>query len=204
MHLLNQPGGREAAVALTDLVAADLTGLPGSDATVNQWRVLLAFHAGRAGYPAASHRLLAPVISSGTTAQQEAAQAMLRVIGGPRADTRLQIIILEAELAATPSGAEDDLLRLHCALAMDYDTLGDYRSALRHGTNWVDLSLRLLGHDHRQELYRPGMVLHRRLVSYLSRRQRHRSQKRADRRLDSLPRGRSRQFFQRLAFRPFD
>jgi hypothetical protein len=152
VHLLRLPGRRQAAVTLADQVTAELADLPGNDATVNQWRLLLAFHAGRAGYPAAAHRLLAPVIRSGTTAQQEAAQAVLRAIGGPRADTRLQIIILEAELAATSAGADDDLLRLHCTLADDYDTLGDYHSALRHGTDWAPLSMRLLGPDHRQTL----------------------------------------------------
>ena len=158
VHLLNLPSRREAAVTLTDQVIAELADLPGRDAIVNQWRMLLAFHAGRAGYPAASHRLLAPIISSGTTDQQEAAQAVLRAIGGPRADTRLQIIILEAELAATIAGADDDLLRLHRTLAISYYALGEYLIALRHGTNWVHLSVRLLGPDHPQALEARHMI----------------------------------------------
>ena len=92
------------------------------------------------------------MINTAATGQQEAAQAVLYAIGGPRADTRLQIIILEAELAATPPGADDDLLRLHSALADDYDTLGDYRSALQHGGDELALRQRLQGPDHRQTL----------------------------------------------------
>ena len=49
VHLLNIPGEREAAVTLADQVTAELAGLPGRDATVNRWRFLLAFHAGRDG-----------------------------------------------------------------------------------------------------------------------------------------------------------
>ena len=118
--LLDRPGRRDAALKLTDQVTAELAKRPSTETTANQWRLLLAFHAGRAGYPAISQRLLTPMINTGTTGQQEAAQKILRAIGGPRADTRLQIIILEAELAARPHGADDDLLRLHSALAADY------------------------------------------------------------------------------------
>ena len=152
VSLLARSGQREAALALADQVTAELDRVPFGDVTANQWRILLAFHVGRVGYPALSHQLLAPVISSGAAAQQQAAQAVLRAIDGPRADTRLQIIILEAELAATPPTAEDDLLRLHSTLASDYDDLGDYRSALRHGANQLRLSNGLLGPDRRQTL----------------------------------------------------
>ena len=140
VDLLDQPGKREAALKLTDQVTAELVQRPITEATANQWRLLLAFHAGRAGYPAISQRLLTTVINTAATELQEAAQAVLYAVGGPRADTRLQIIILEAELAARPSRADDDLLRLHSALASDYGTLGDYRSALQHGR--AELALR--------------------------------------------------------------
>ena len=63
-----------------------------------------------------------------STGQQDAAAAVLRAIGGPHADTRLQIIVLEDELARTPADADDDLLRLHHALAANYGVLGDYRA----------------------------------------------------------------------------
>ena len=104
VDLLDRPGSREAALKLADQVTAELAQRLSTETAANQWRLLLAFHAGRAGYPAISQRLLTPMINTGTTAQQEAAQAVLYAIGGPRADTRLQIIILEAELAATPPG----------------------------------------------------------------------------------------------------
>jgi hypothetical protein len=157
VDLLDRPGSREAALTLTDQVTTELAQRHSTETTANQWRLLLAFHAGRAGYPAISQQLLTSMINTAATAQQEAAQAVLRAIGGPRADTRLQIIILEAELAATPPGADDDLLHLHSALADDYDTLGGYRSALQHG--WDELALRqpLQGPGHRQT---PGRVAH--------------------------------------------
>jgi len=158
VDLLDRPGRREAALKLADQVTAALAQRPSTEATANQWRLLLAFHAGRAGYPAISQRLLTPMINTGTTGEQEAAQAVLRAIGGPRADTRLQIIILEAELAARPHGADDDLLHLHSALAADYATLGDYRSALQHGRDELALRQRLQGPDHRQTLTTRGNI----------------------------------------------
>jgi hypothetical protein len=152
VNLLRRPSQRESALTLAEQVTGELARMPGRDETANQWRVLLAFHLGQAGHSALSRQLLNPVISSGTTGQQEAAQAMLRALDAPRADTQLQIIILEAELAVTPPGAEDDLLRLHHALSRDYHDLGDYQSALRHGTDQLQLSLRLLGPGHPQTL----------------------------------------------------
>lgn len=58
---------------------------------------------------------------------------------GPRADTRLQNIVLDAELAALPPGADDDRLRIHHALAANHATLGDYRKALTHGQHELNL-----------------------------------------------------------------
>jgi hypothetical protein len=89
VYLLNRPGPLDAAMALAGQAAAELATLPGSDAAANQWRTLLAFHVGRAGDAALSQQVLSPVITSGTPEQQEATQAVLRAIGGPRADTRL-------------------------------------------------------------------------------------------------------------------
>ncbi len=148
VHLLNRPGRRDAATALTGQVAARLARLPSRDETANQWRTLLAFHAGRAGDPALAHQILGPAINGGTPSQQAAAQAVLRAIGGPQADTRLQIIMLQAEITATPASAAGQLLHLHRVLAQDYDTLGDHHSALRHSITWHQLSAELLGADH--------------------------------------------------------
>lgn len=152
VDLLGRPGRREAAVKLADQVADELAQRPRTEAAANQWRLLLAFHAGRAGYPGISQRLLAPMVNAAATAQEEAAQAVLYAIGGPRADTRLQIIILEAELAARSQATDDDLLRLHSTLAADYGTLGDYASALQHAAKELALRQRLQGPDHRQTL----------------------------------------------------
>ena len=160
VDLLDRPGSRETALKLTDQVTAELAKHPSTEATANQWRLLLAFHAGRAGYPAISQQLLTPMINTAAIAQQEAAQAVLYAIGGPRADTRLQIIILEAELAASPQATHDERLRLHSALADDYATLGDYRSALRHGRDELALRQRLQGPDHRQTLQARAWVAH--------------------------------------------
>ena len=160
VDLLDRPGRREAALKLADQVTAELAQRPSTEATANQWRLLLAFHVGRAGYPAISQRLLTPMINTAATAQQEAAQKILYAIGGPRADTRLQIILLEAELADRPQATDDDLLRLHNALAADYDTLGDHRSALQHGSDELALRHRLQGPDHRQTLTARAQVAH--------------------------------------------
>jgi Tetratricopeptide repeat len=152
VSMLNRSGPRDAALQLTDQVSTDLADLSGTDIAANQWRLLLAFHAGRAGYPDIRDRLLTPMINRGTARQQEAAQAILYATEEPRADTRLQIIILEAELAAMPPGAEDELLRLHSTLAGDHALLGEFRDALQHGTEELALRHRLQGPDHRQTL----------------------------------------------------
>ena len=88
------------------------------------------------------------MISSGPRAQQDAAAAVLRAIGGPHADIRLQIILLQDELARAPAGADDDLLRLHHALAANHGTLGEYHPALHHGSQELPLRRRIQGDDH--------------------------------------------------------
>jgi tetratricopeptide (TPR) repeat protein len=138
--LLGEPGRREIALVLTDQVAADLDSRPNLGSAGDRWRLLLAFHAGQAGYPAITHRLLAPLLTSASPRDQDAASAVLRAVGGPGAGTRLQVIILEAELDATPGDVDDDRLRLHHALAADYGALGDYRRALDHAR--AELTLR--------------------------------------------------------------
>jgi tetratricopeptide (TPR) repeat protein len=159
IELLGQQGQHERALKLTDQITADLSSRNDLGAVGNQWRLLLAFHAGKAGYPAISQRLLNPMITAGTVEQQEAAQAVLYAIGDPHADTRLQIVILEEELAAKPWGW-DDLLRLHSALAKAYDTLGYYPNALQHGRDELALRQRLQGPDHRQTLRTRAWVAH--------------------------------------------
>ena len=77
-----------------------------------------------------------------------AARAVLYAVGGPGVDTRRQIVGLEAELAALPSDADDDRLRIHHALAASYSDLGDYRRALRHGQQELLLRQRVHGANH--------------------------------------------------------
>jgi hypothetical protein len=147
--LLARPGARETAPRLTERVRGELAGLTGRDAAISRWRLLLAFHAGRARHPGLAQQILAPVISRGATAQQQAAHAILRAIVERQADTRLQIIFLEAGLAATPPEAADDLLRLHAALAASYDS---FRPALPHAMEDVALRQRRQGPGHPQTL----------------------------------------------------
>ena len=148
VNLLRRPGPRDAALSLVEQVTADLGTHPGRDPAVNQWRLLLAFHAGQAGYPAIAQQLLAPIITGGTTEQEKAARAVLRALKDPHSDIRLQIIILETELDATPATADEDRLRLHHALAGDYGRLGDYRYALQHATEELSYRRRLERPDH--------------------------------------------------------
>jgi tetratricopeptide (TPR) repeat protein len=68
-------------------------------------------------------------------------------VDGPHADTRLQIILLQAELETTTATADDDQLRLHAALADAYNDLGIYPQALDHGHQELAL---------RQHLQYPG------------------------------------------------
>jgi tetratricopeptide (TPR) repeat protein len=138
IDLLDAPGRRETALALIDEVTADLEGGHGLGAAGGRWRLLLAFHAGRVGYRTVTQRLLAPMISSGGQ-EQNAAQAVLYAVTGLNADTRLQVIMLEAELSALPPDADDDRLRLHHTLAADYAAVGDYRKALEHGQHELKL-----------------------------------------------------------------
>jgi tetratricopeptide (TPR) repeat protein len=141
--LLGRDGDREQALALAGQVAGELETRAGLGEAGDQWRLLLAFAAGRAGRLAITQRLLAPMLSSSTASREKAAQAVLRAVDGPHADIRLQIIVLQAELEATPATAEDDQLRLHAALAAAYSDLGIYPQALAHGHQELALRQRL-------------------------------------------------------------
>jgi hypothetical protein len=71
-----------------------------------------------------------------------------RAADGPRADIRLQNILLHAALDTLPSEADDDRLRIHRALATNYATLGAYREALTHGQHELDLRTHIQGPHH--------------------------------------------------------
>ena len=149
IDLLGQPDRRDRALDLTDQITAELNSRTDLGAIGNRWRLLLAFHAGRAGYPDITQQLLTPLLAApGIAEDGDAARAVLYAVGGPGADTRLQIVGLEAELAALPPDADDDRLRLHRALAADYHSLGDYRRALSHRQQELSLRHRMQGADH--------------------------------------------------------
>ncbi len=146
--LLGRDRDREQALALAGQVTGELETRPGLGEAGDQWRLLLAFAAGRAGRPAITQRLLAPMLSSSTASREKPAQAVLRAVDGPHADIRLQIIVLQAELEATAAPADDDQLRIHAALAAAYGNLGIYPQALGHGHHELALRQRLQRPDH--------------------------------------------------------
>jgi hypothetical protein len=148
VDLLGQPSQRGPALRLTDQITAELSRRNDLGAIGDRWRLLLAFSAGRAGYPVITQQLLAPMLNASNPEDGDAARGVLYAVGGPGADTRLQIVGLEAELAALPSNADDDRLRLHHGLAADYDLLGDYCLAVRHGEQELLLRRRMQGADH--------------------------------------------------------
>jgi hypothetical protein len=127
----------------------------------NRWRLLLAFHAGRAGHPAVAQQLLAPMLNTpDSPGDADSARAVLYAVSGPRADTRLQIVGLEAELEALPPDADDDHLRIHHALAADYGQLGDSRHALPHSQQELSLRHRVQGADHPDTLATRSNIAH--------------------------------------------
>jgi tetratricopeptide (TPR) repeat protein len=149
VSMLDDPGQRHAALAMADQAAGDLDAhaeVLGEAGT--RWRLLLAFHVGRAGHPAMTAQILSPLLNSGHRGRLDAASAVLHASTGLRADTRLQAIILEAELASLRADADDDRLRIHRALAANYATLGQYRQALAHGQHELRLRERVQGPDY--------------------------------------------------------
>jgi hypothetical protein len=157
--MLDDPDQHEAALDMAVQAAATLD----ARATVlgeagTRWRLLLAFHIGRAGHPAMTAQFLALLLNSADPEQQDAASAVLHATAGPRADTRLQNILLEAELATLPPDAADDRLRIHHALAENHHTLGQYHQALIHGMHELELRHSLQGPDHPYILMTRGRV----------------------------------------------
>ena len=149
VDLLGRPSGRDVALSLTDQVTTQLGTEPVPEKLADQWRLLLAFHAGRAGYLTGMQRLLAPLLA-GSAERRDAAQVVNRAADDPLSDTRLQIAILEADLMGLPAAADDDRLRLHSALAGAYGRMSDYRRALAHGQVELKLRSSIQGPDHPQ------------------------------------------------------
>jgi Tetratricopeptide repeat len=161
IDLLGRPGMRERALNLTDQITAELNRRKNLGTVTSRWRLQLAFHAGRAGHPAIAQQLLAPMLNAPDSPEEEdAARAVLYAVGGPQADTRLQIIGLEAELAVLPTDADDDHLRVHHALAVDYGDLGYYDRALSHGQHELLLRQHIQGADHPDTLSTRHNIAH--------------------------------------------
>jgi tetratricopeptide (TPR) repeat protein len=156
--LLDTRGQREAALTLADQAAADLAARSGLGTAGDQWRLLLAYHAGRVGLTDLATRLLTPLITSGDSELQKRARVVQRAVDGPGADIRLQNILLEAELDTLPPEADDDRLRVHHALAANYDHLGDYRQALVHGQHELGLRTHIQGPRHPGTLTTRGNI----------------------------------------------
>ncbi len=148
VDLLRRPGRRADGLTLARKVTEtiQMRRLPGEQGA--RWRLTLAFHIGQAGDLSVAQQLLAPLIHSGPQTQQDAAAAVLHAISGPHADTRLQITLLQADLDATPPAADEDLLRLHHALARCHHVLGEYQQALHHGERELPLRRRISGDSH--------------------------------------------------------
>ena len=161
IELLGTGGQRAAALDLADQVTEALDEHAAAlGPAADQWRLLLAFHAGRAGHPALAERLLAPLLNSGDDQREDKAWAVLHACAGPGADTRLQNIVLGAELAALPPDAGDDRLRIHHALAANHDTLGEYRQALTHGQHELTLRTAIQSPDHPDTLTTRNGIAH--------------------------------------------
>ncbi len=161
VELLATKSQREAALNLIDQLTAALDAHTVTlGPTGDQWRLLLAFHAGRAGHPAVTSHLLTPLLNSGDDAREQAAHAVLYASAGRYADTRLQNILLEAELTALPPNADDDRLRIHHALSLNYHELGEYFQALTHAQHELLLRIRIQSPDHPDTLETRHNIAH--------------------------------------------
>jgi tetratricopeptide (TPR) repeat protein len=147
IDLLDQPDKRETALKLVDEVTAELGTRNDLGPVGDRWRLLLAFHVGRAGYPAVSQRLLTSMLTA-SPEQWDTAQAVLFAVARPQADIRLQVIVLEAELRVTPDEEYGDLLRLYSALGSAYERLGDYPQSLVHAEQELLIRIQIQGADH--------------------------------------------------------
>jgi tetratricopeptide (TPR) repeat protein len=149
VELLRTSGQRQAALSLAGQVAAAVDEHANElGPAADHWRILLAYHVGKAGQPALTQQLLAPLLTSGDHQREDAARAVLHASAGPDADTRLQNTLLEAELTALPPDAHDDHLRIHHALARNHGHLGQYPQALTHAQRELDLRTAIQGPDH--------------------------------------------------------
>ena len=149
VNLLSQPGRREAGLRLADTIAEELQAHNDLGPAADSWRILLAFHVGRAGHPQLAQQLVAPLLTGpGPDDRSDTARQVLFAVAGPGADTRLQIILLRADLDEAPEDAIEDRLRLHHTLGAGYARLGDYHHALTHAGQEYPLRADRQGPDH--------------------------------------------------------
>lgn len=81
IDLLSEPDQRQRALELADQIAAELSRRGDLGSIGNRWRLLLAFHPGRAGYPAMAQQLLTSMLPR---------QPGTGFVREPRRDRRLQ------------------------------------------------------------------------------------------------------------------
>ena len=149
VNLLSQPGRREAGLRLAETIAEELRARNDLGPDPDSWRILLAFHVGRAGHPQLAQQLVAPLLTGpGPDGRSDTARQVLFAVAGPGADTRLQIILLRADLDEAPEDAIEDRLRLHHTLGSGYARLGDYHRALPHARQEYPLRAGRQGPDH--------------------------------------------------------
>ena len=147
--LLRDPNRRQPALALVDDLIGRLGERPDLGGHHARWLLLVAYHAGKAGLPSLTQKLLQPLIDNPPDPETgHAAETILTTIGAGQADKRLQVAALEAELVRHPHATDDELLRLHKALADLFQGLGEASDALRHGQSLLELDQALLGPDH--------------------------------------------------------
>jgi tetratricopeptide repeat protein len=149
--LLRSPGRREDGGRLAEQAAADLDSHGDLGPQATMWRLQLAVQAGRAGRLDIMQRLLAPLLSGRDDDLRDLAMRVLHAADDPHADIRLGIALLDAELRAGPAN-QDDLLRLHHALASANAMLGEYRHALSHVRHEILLRNSLQGASHADTL----------------------------------------------------
>jgi tetratricopeptide (TPR) repeat protein len=146
ISLLGIPHRREEAGRLVEQLAGELDSHGDLGPQATNWRLQLAIQAGRACRPDITQRLLAPLLAGDDADLRDLVMRVLHAADDPRADIRLRIALLAAELQHEP--ADDDRLRIHHALADAYARLGDYHQALGHVQLELPLRVSLQGASH--------------------------------------------------------
>ncbi len=155
--LLDRPPTRPDGARLADavLVELDAKHTEYGDAGV-EWRLLLAFHAGRGGYLTLAEKLLAPLLGDMRT--QDLAFIVLAAAsseGGAELRLRRQALLAAYEQLDLDSDLYDRL-GIVDALASVAHSLGDYAEALIFGSEKLAIRLALYPVDHPDTLASRG------------------------------------------------